>query len=652
MSVVGKVAEDKVVGTGGGQVVAHGTTAVVARATTLLEGIVGELPGAELRASQVRMVEVVADAIASRRPVIVRAGTGTGKSLGYLVAIAANEASAAVVTHTKTLQDQLVAYDLPRVAAHLSYGVLKGRSNYPCYAKLHGIARGPESGLKEVAREVFTATILGSSRGEVLERSSVPIALEDAIWGEISTSSEECLRKRCAFYEQCVAEQARSRALATQVVVANQALLGVDLRSYGQVLGHRDVVVLDEAHEAPGSLSSAFEIVLGWPRISRVLAGLERALGAHDGAVHAWRGAGIRATTSIEQISGRLVRGSAEAGAVRDAVRELGHAAESAAVLLRGLDAKTDLEAAAALSARQGALAAARLARDCAAVVAGLDGSDDNLVLFAEAGRLHATPVEVGAILAERLWSRSTAVVVSATVPASLGRRLGLGSAEVVDLGWAFDHRSRSVLYVPETTPDPAREREDHARFARDEMLRLVRAAGGRALLLFTSHAAMRAAHDEIGPEIASMGVTVLVQGCLPRAALLEAFRREETSTLFATRGYFGGLDVPGRSCVLVVIDKLPFPVPGGALLEARRERAGAGAFVTVDLEDAGLALAQASGRLMRRHDDAGVVCVLDPRLVTRRYGPALVDALPPMRRTRDSRAAYRALELAVGAGG
>ncbi|MHB1784514.1 MAG: ATP-dependent DNA helicase [Acidimicrobiales bacterium] len=629
--------------------VAHGTTVVGARATTLLEEIVGELPGAELRASQVRMVEVVTDAIASRSHVIVRAGTGTGKSLGYLVAIAANEASAAVATHTKTLQDQLVAYDLPRVAAHLSYGVLKGRSNYPCYAKLHGIGRGPASGLREVAREVFTATLLGSSRGEVLERSSVPIALEDPIWGELSTTSEECLRKRCAFYEQCVAEQARHRALEAQVVVANQALLGVDLRSFGQVLGPRDVVVLDEAHEAPGSLSSAFEIVLGWPRVSRVLTGLERALSASHGAVHAWRGVGVRAISVIEQAPGRLRRGSLEVAAVAESVRELGLAAESAAVLLRSLDAKAGVEPAAALAARQGALAASRLSRDCVAVVAGLDGEDDNQVLFAETGRLHATPIEVGALLAERLWSRSTAVVVSATVPASLGRRLGLGSAEVVDLGWAFDHRSRSVLYVPETTPDPARERDDHARFAREEMLRLVRSAGGRALLLFTSHAAMRAAYDEIGPEIAAMGVTVYVQGCLPRSALLEAFRREETSTLFATRGYFGGLDVPGRSCVLVVIDKLPFPVPGGALLEARRERAGAGAFVTVDLEDAGLALAQASGRLMRRHDDSGVVCVLDPRLVTRRYGPALVDALPPMRRTRDSAAAYRALELAVG---
>ena len=629
--------------------VAHGTAPVVARATALLHEVVGELVGAEVRASQVRMVEAVAEAIASRSHVIVRAGTGTGKSLGYLVAIAANEASAAIATHTRTLQDQLVAYDLPRVAAHLSYGVLKGRSNYPCYAKLHGIGRGPASGLREVAREVFTATLLGSSRGEVLERSSAPLALEDPIWGELSTTSEECLRKRCGFYEQCVAEQARQRALEAQVVVANQALLGVDLRSYGQVLGYRDVVVVDEAHEAPGSLSSAFEIVIGWPRVSRVLTGLERVLGSGDGAVHAWRGAGVRALSVLESMPGRLRRGSLDSGVVAEAVGELGLGAESAAVLLRDLVAKTGVEPAAVLAANQGALAASRLSRDCAAVVAGLVGDDDNQVLFVEAGRLHATPIEVGAVLAERLWSRSTAVVVSATVPASLGRRLGLGSIEVVDLGWAFDHRRRSVLYVPEMAPDPARERDDHARFAREEMLRLVGFAGGRALLLFTSHAAMQAAYDEIGPKIAALGVSVLVQGRLPRSALLERFRNEETSTLFATRGYFGGLDVPGRSCVLVVIDKLPFPVPGGALLEARRERAGAGAFVTVDLEDAGLALAQASGRLMRRYDASGVVCVLDPRLVTRRYGPALVEALPPMRRTRDSASAYRALELAAG---
>ncbi|MDP8936536.1 MAG: ATP-dependent DNA helicase, partial [Actinomycetota bacterium] len=262
-------------------------------------------------------------------------------------------------------------------------------------------------------------------------------------------------------------------------------------------------------------------------------------------------------------------------------------------------------------------------------------GARDDMVTWVEQSGpqpvLRVAPVEVGTELAAVLWASATAVLTSATVPPGLGARLGLGPEAVeLDAGSPFDYRTRSLLYVPRL-PDvrhPGHEAAAHA-----ELEFLLTAAGGRTLALFTSWRAMRAARAALDGRVP---YRLLAQDDLPKPALVEAFRSDETSCLFATMGFWQGVDVPGAACSLVVIDRLPFARPDDPLASARRDRAGAGAFAAVDVPHAATRLAQGAGRLIRAATDRGVVAVLDPRLAEASYRPAILHALPPMRRTRD----------------
>ncbi|MGH9091620.1 MAG: ATP-dependent DNA helicase, partial [Acidimicrobiales bacterium] len=270
----------------------------------------------------------------------------------------------------------------------------------------------------------------------------------------------------------------------------------------------------------------------------------------------------------------------------------------------------------------------ARLAGRTADEVAWVDGTR-------RAPVLRLSPVDVGPPLAELLWGEVTAVLTSATVPPRLGERLGLGEFPLDELsvGSPFDYRDHSLLYVARHLPDRRRPESEPALL--DELEALVRAAGGRTLALFTSRRATEAAAAALGERLP---YRVLVQGELPKAQLLAAFAGDEQSCLFATLGFWQGVDVPGRSLSLVTLDRLPFPRPDDPLVQARRDRAGDGAFRLVDLPRAATLLAQGTGRLIRTADDHGVVAVLDPRLATAGYRSVLLAGLPPMRRTTDRR--------------
>jgi ATP-dependent DNA helicase DinG len=240
-------------------------------------------------------------------------------------------------------------------------------------------------------------------------------------------------------------------------------------------------------------------------------------------------------------------------------------------------------------------------------------------------------PVEVGNELAKVLWASATPILTSATIPPGIAGRLGLAGETVeLDVGSPFDYRSQALLYVPRL-PDVRNARHEHA--AHDELEFLLTAAGGRTLALFTSWRAMRAAHAAMGDRVP---YRLLAQDDLPKPALVEAFRTDETSCLFATMGFWHGVDVPGAACSVVVIDRLPFARPDDPLAEARRERAGPAAFAVVDVPHAAVRLAQGTGRLIRAATDRGVVAVLDPRLAESSYRPAILAALPPMRRSRE----------------
>jgi ATP-dependent DNA helicase DinG len=244
---------------------------------------------------------------------------------------------------------------------------------------------------------------------------------------------------------------------------------------------------------------------------------------------------------------------------------------------------------------------------------------------------LRVAPIDVGAKLAAVMWATATPVLTSATIPPGLGARLGLGAGTTeLDVGSPFDYRRRALLYVPRL---PDVRHPDHEAAAHAELEFLVGAAGGRTLALFTSWRAMRAARTAVDGHVP---YRILAQDDLPKPALVEAFRGDETSCLFATMGFWQGVDVPGPTCSLVVIDRLPFARPDDPLAQARRQRVGPAAFATVDVPHAATRLAQGAGRLIRSATDRGVVAVLDPRLAEATYRPAILQALPPMRRTRD----------------
>jgi ATP-dependent DNA helicase DinG len=278
-------------------------------------------------------------------------------------------------------------------------------------------------------------------------------------------------------------------------------------------------------------------------------------------------------------------------------------------------------------------LAAGHLAAD----LARLSTLTDDEVAWVDSGArgpsLRVSPIDVGPLLAERLWGEVTGVLTSATVPLGLTERLGLPPAQtdVLDVGSPFPYREHAMLYVAQSLPDRRRPESEPA--LHDELERLITAAGGRTLALFTSWRAMHAAVEALRDRLS---VPVLAQSDLPKPALVEAFRTDEPTCLFATLGFWQGVDVPGRTLSLVTIDRIPFPRPDDPVLQARRDRAGSDAFSAVDLPRAGTLLAQGAGRLIRSATDRGVVAVLDSRLATARYRRALLARVPPMRRSVD----------------
>ena len=278
-------------------------------------------------------------------------------------------------------------------------------------------------------------------------------------------------------------------------------------------------------------------------------------------------------------------------------------------------------------------LAAGHLAADLARLALLGDGEVAWVEDGAWAPALRVSPIDVGPVLAEQLWGSVTAVLTSATVPIGLARRLGMpdDATDTIDVGSPFDYRAHSLLYVASSLPDRRKPEAEPA--MHDELELLINAAGGRTLALFTSWRAMRGAVEALSERLS---LPILSQSDLPKPALVEAFRQDEAACLFATLGFWQGVDVPGRTLSLVTIDRIPFPRPDDPVLEARRELAGPGAFSTVDLPRAGTLLAQGAGRLIRSSTDRGVVAVLDSRLATARYRGALLERVPPMKRTLD----------------
>jgi len=595
----------------------------------------GKQGGGEMRPGQFQMAKAVARAVAERRPLVVRAGTGTGKTWAYLVgALAARgDRRVVVATATKALQDQLAGKDLPAVAAagvrpDLRWAVLKGRGNYLCRQAATEAGRAPDSPTLELDDRADTGAevarlLAWGARSETGDRAELDFEPSPAAWSSVSVGADECPGAvNCPSGQACFAEAAYRRARDADVVVVNLHLLGAHVASGGHVLPEHDVVVVDEAHETEDVLSAALGVTVTPGRIAAVA---RRVPGA---ALVRHRDALERA---LPPLAGRrLPGGAAGEPSLAEVLGDLAQAVREERGALRRSDDEADDPDRKARRERA-AKALDSLASD---IDLALGAGDEMVTWVEESGTqptLRVAPVEVGGALAAVLWPSATPVLTSATVPPGLGARLGLRRDTVeLDVGSPFDYRAQSLLYVPRL-PDVRRPEHDGAAHAELEFL--ITAAGGRTLALFTSWRAMRAARAAVEDRVP---YRLLAQDDLPKPALVEAFRSDVTSCLFATMGFWQGLDVPGAACSLVVIDRLPFARPDDPLTQARRERAGDAAFATVDVPHAATRLAQGAGRLIRAAADRGVVAVLDPRLAEASYRPAILQALPPMRRSRD----------------
>ncbi len=607
-------------------------------------------PRFAVRESQGRMADAVGAALDEGSTLVVEAGTGVGKTFAYLVPAMLHPGKVMIATATKHLQDQLFLKDLPRVKAILGasrdVALLKGRSNYLCRYRLLG-AKTEEfirSGeLREQLRIVEQWT-LRSKSGDLAECEGVPEG--SMIWGMVTSTTDNCLGSECPSFQDCFVFEARRRAQEADLVVINHHLFCADAalrdEGFGEFLPDADALIFDEAHQLP-EIASAFA---GESLTSRQMLDLsrdainEQLRDAPDMAALRDLAAALKKSSDDFRLAFEL-RPSRDAwSAVREhkpltealnalerALRELNEGLILAAPRGKGLEnAQKRAEAALALLARFS------------------QAENTEEVLWYELnGRgyaLHVTPVDAASALARALHGRQRALVfTSATLTAQkrfefFTRRVGL-SAETPSLclDSPFDYPNKALLYHPLDMPDP-----NSVQFTKavvEAALPVLEASQGRAFMLFTSHRALKEAEGLLRHQLTH---PLLVQGEMPRHALVERFRELGNAVLLGTQSFWEGVDVQGEALSLVIIDKLPFATPGDPVLKARMDamrQQGLEPFVHYQLPQAILTLKQGAGRLIRGEDDRGVLMLCDPRIRSKPYGKQFIDSLPPMRRTQ-----------------
>lgn len=671
----------------------------------------------ERREGQVEMADAVANAFECGEHLLVQAGTGTGKSLGYLVPSLLNDGRVVVATATLALQHQLVERDLPALldaaesilGSRPSYAVLKGRSNYACLHRLRDGVPDDQGTLIEVPtgplgtqvlqlREWAEQAVREQGSGD---RDAAPTHTDRA-WAQVSVSARECLgSSRCPYAVECFAERARDDAMTARIVVTNHALLAIDALEGIPVLPEHDTVVVDEAHELAARVTGAASAELSPQMIERAA---RRARAFVDGTeAEDLTDAGELLKTAVD--AARPGRIESMPDALRDAVATVRDAARSTwSAIPSKASGDSDEEA-----PRRQARAQVEQIRDVADRMAA--GSSLDVIWVAERDRLRfgnelrIAPLSVAGLLREKLFADRTVVLTSATVKLggdfnSVARSVGLrpadrlsddqpavppakpakmstglsddqpavpqakpdemSTADVVepmpwrgiDVGSPFDYPKQAILYVARALPPPGRDGLGPAQI--EEICALVQAAGGRTLGLFSSRRAAETAAAAVRKALEDL--PIYCQGDGQLSELARQFVADPRASLFGTLSLWQGLDVPGPTCQLVLIDRIPFPRPDDPLISARQravDEAGGNGFISVAAAHAALLLAQGSGRLIRTNTDKGVVAILDPRLVTARYGAFLRASLTPMWATTDRSSALGALQrLAAAADG
>jgi ATP-dependent DNA helicase DinG len=604
------------------------------------------LPGFEPRREQAALAAAVDRALATGEHLVAEAGTGTGKSLAYLIPALLSGLRVIVATATKALQQQLLAHDVPAAARavgrDVNVAVLKGRQNYICRKQLPTF--GPMLLRDRRDARAFDELVPWLDATETGDRAEAPLEPSDALWAELAVGSDRCAGRRCPFLSTCYAEAARARAGEAELVIANHALYFADVAAGGGVLPEHDAIVFDEAHRLEESAAAWLGGRVSRGGLRRLAADVERACREAAEPLPA------RALDRVDRAGERLLKAVAPPSGRRRLRSPPAAPAEMLAAALASLadELHGGGEELDALSRR--ALAAAAQVEAC------LEPGELERVVWAEPDAVVWAPIDVSSELRERLWDDGpTAILVSATLATGedarfVRRRLGLNDARELVVGSPYDFAEQTLLYVPRAMPDP--RTEGYTERVAEEVVALLALSAGRALVLTSSYRALGILREWVRGRVP---YDVLVQGEAPRERLLARFREDVDSVLLATSTFWQGVDIPGESLSLLVIDKLPFSAPGDPLHEARCEAveaAGGDWFRDFALPTAMLQLRQGFGRLIRGHADRGVVAILDPRLRTRAYGRAFLGALPrcPLVEDRAAVAAFFGAEVAVPA--
>lgn len=651
------------------------------------------LPGYEERAAQLAMAGAVEAALATERSLFVEAGTGTGKTLAYLVPAILSGKKVVVSTATRALQEQIFTKDLPIVKAALAaHGVsfratlMKGLTNYLCKRRLHELAGAEGLGWSDPDSAEIDAWAKTTEVGDRAELATMP---EDApAWQKVQSSTETRIGGACRFFEECFVTRMRREADLAELVVVNHHLFFADLAlrvgkrgDYASAIPSYDAVVFDEAHQIEDIATDFFGVRLSTARVEALTRDAERSFAANRAGTDAappqlFHEANVTAHAFFEALG--------SAGARAESRRVLTRDDWSDGALMAGakLDAALEaiaLYAEAAVSKKEALAHVVRRAREARADLREvIDGSrsarglsdppyDDEFepppprVTWIQTGRhrvsVGSSPVELGGVLRAALFDRVPSVICTSATLATASRNIEschfskarLGAPPDTDelvVPSPFDFATRAALYLPGDLPDPGDPAFDDA--AARRIVELVGVTGGGAFVLSTSTRGMKRIHEALTRRLKA---PPLLQGEAPKHVLLDRFRREGDAVLVATMSFWEGVDVPGRALRLVILDKIPFAVPTDPVVLARcalLDRNGGNSFTEYSVPSAAITLKQGFGRLLRTERDAGIVAILDRRLTTRGYGKSLLASLPSARRMSsldDVRAFWRGLD-------
>jgi ATP-dependent DNA helicase DinG len=601
-------------------------------------------PNYEFRAGQLEMAEAVEQAFNDRRHLLVEAGTGTGKTLAYLVPAIMSGKRIVISTGTKNLQEQLYLKDIPFLQQHFEQELrvcyMKGRNNYACRQRIYDAEKEPVlTGLEEVADfQIIREWEKTTEFGDRAEIKTLPES--SSAWAKVDARRDLCTGQKCAQFDRCFVTQMQRRAAESDIIIVNHHLFFADLAikdgEFGSIIPEYEAVVFDEAHEIEDVAGQYFGLSvsnLQFADVRRDITALCK-----------------RKEMGRVELD-RMLQGMEEAANFFFSLFPPGEGRrgfnDHAAFRERNADAYQDV-----LSSLEAVHVQLQLLKENLGEVIPLavrvQGLADNLRRWVEGVALHyvywierrnrgvylqATPIDVSALLTEKLFDKVPSVTLTSATLAVAGgfdfvqQRLGIAYARQLIVSSPFQYPEQALLYVPQHLPDP--RGMDFLPRAAEEIIKLLELSQGRAFVLCTSYQSMKQLHDRVAFDIL---YPTLIQGTGPRSALLEEFRRTKNCVLFATSSFWQGVDVQGEQLSCVIIDKLPFAVPSDPVVAARTDavkKSGGDAFREYQIPQAAIALKQGFGRLIRSRTDRGVLALLDHRITRQRYGQIFFDSLP-----------------------